>query len=98
MNDDIDLKKLFWSVFGGVIACAMLALVGYPLYRTIFADGRVSYCYLSATQYHVPTMPNVVMYDVWGFRNWRSDRLIAQNLKSVEEAKSAAAAYGCELK
>lgn len=66
--------------------------------KVVNASGQVEYCYVSTYTYHAPTQPDVVVYDVWGYRNWRPDRTVAQNLKSLDDAKDAATKYGCQLR
>ena len=92
----------FSAAFGITLAMALalglVSLVGYPIYKSIAADSRVEYCYVSTETYTVPNQPNVVMYHLWGFRPWRSDRDLARNLSSLEEAKKAAANVGCEIR
>ena len=77
---------------------AVLMLIGYPIFRAIAASGQIEYCYVSTSVWTVPNQPNVVMYYLYGFRSWRSDRIIAQNLVSMDEVRTSAQKYGCELK
>ena len=92
----------FAAVLGWLSATAVVGMIlmftAYPLARSLLASGRVEYCYATTTSYSNPTASNVVTYHLWGFRDWREDRLLAQNLKSVDEVKAAAATYGCELR
>ena len=98
----MDTGDKFSATFGIaaaiVLVLGLASLVGIPLYKTIAADGRVEYCYVSTETYMVPNQPNVVMYHLWGFRPWRGDRDMARNLKSLEEAKQVASNVGCEIK
>lgn len=80
------------------LALGLVSLIGFPIYKSIAADGKVEYCYVSTETYTVPNQPNVVMYHLWGFRPWRSDRDMARNLKSLEEAKQVAANVGCDIR
>lgn len=80
------------------VVLGLASLIGFPIYKSIAADGRVEYCYVETEQHHVPNQANVVLYQVWGFRAWRGDRRIATNLPSLEAARAEAERYGCSLK
>lgn len=86
------------SALPAMIGLSLLALITLPMCMMIFASGKVDYCYAGSTTYHTPTQTDVVIYDLRGFRNWREDRQLAQNLKSLDEVREAADKYGCELK
>lgn len=79
-----------------VLSC--FAIVVYPIFRSILADGRIEYCYVENERHQVPNQPDVVLYRLHGFRPWRSDRTVAVNLKSLEEVKTEADRLGCPLK
>lgn len=92
----------FGAAFGVTLAIALalglVSLIGFPIYKSIAADGKVEYCYVTTEAYHVPNQANVVMYHLWGFRPWRSDRVMAQNLASPEAAKAEAERLGCTIR
>ena len=83
------------SAIALVVAVCLIVL--YPIFKSIIADGRVTYCFVETASYTNPTAPNVVIYNLWGFREWRNDRVLAQNLKSMDEVRESALKYGCEL-
>jgi hypothetical protein len=76
----------------------MVVAIGYPIMKVVTADGRISYCYVGQTVYQDPNSALVVKYHLYGSRSWRDDRLIAMNLKDMDEVKENAAKYGCELR
>lgn len=86
------------SVVIGVVVLAVLALGAIPLYETIAVDGQVKYCFVTSTVWHAPDQANIVVYSLWGFRPWRSDRLIVQNVNSLDKVKAAADSMGCAVK
>jgi hypothetical protein len=92
------LSDIVGSVVFGALALGLIALIAYPLVKCISADGRVEYCYVLTERHTVPNQADVVVYQLWGFRPWRSDRNISPALKSMEEVKAAAEAYGCNLR
>jgi len=83
----------------GWAACALVVYaIAWPFYRAIVASGRIEYCYVSSYATHVPTLPDVISYNLIGFRDWREDRVLARNMSNLEQVKVAAATYGCELR
>lgn len=92
------LEEIAVFAFKAGLVLAVVALVAYPLYGAVTSTGRIDYCYVSSYTYTNPTAPNVTIYNLHGHRNWRSDWLLSQNLKSVDEVKDVASKYGCELR
>ncbi len=86
------------TVFFSALGVALVAVVFYPMFKSIVADGKVEYCYVENERHQVPNQPDVVLYRLQGFRPWRSDRVIAVNLKSLEDVKAEADRLGCPLK
>lgn len=82
----------------GLVVLAGVALLGYPVVKTISAPGTVDYCYVETERHTVPNQADVVLYEVFGFRPWRSDRRIATNLANMDQVREAAAKYGCQLR
>ena len=91
------VENAFW--IGIVITlCAFVGLiVGYPIYKHVYASGAVEFCYTESTTEHVPTQPDVVLYTLYGFRAWRSDRTLSRNLTTMAQVREAADKYGCTL-
>jgi len=81
-----------------VIVLGLASLVGIPIFKSITADGKVEYCYVENERTQVPNQPDVVLYQLYGFRPWRSDRRLAVNLPSLEAAKVEADRIGCPMK
>lgn len=90
--------KKFFNIMAVLVAAAVIGAFGYPAVASILASGRVEYCYVQVATYHTPMQPDTVAYYMWGFRNWRPDRELATNLKSMDDVRSNAEKYGCELK
>ena len=81
-----------------IVVVGLLGLGLYPIIKTVSADGKIEYCYVNTDRHPVVNQPDVVIYSLWGFRPWRSDRRISPNLKNLEEVKTAAETYGCTLR
>jgi len=81
-----------------VAAVAVLGLGVFPIYKSAAADGKVTYCYVETERHMVPNQADVVVYSVYGFRPWRTDRRLSPALSNMEAVRKAASEYGCELK
>lgn len=81
-----------------VVLTGLIALVGYPLFKSIASDGKIQYCYVESERTMVPNQGDVVVYTLYGFRPWRIDRRISPVLASLDLAKETAVKYGCELR
>lgn len=81
-----------------IATLVVLPFLGFPIIKSVQADGHVEYCYVDTERHQVPNQPDVVVYSLYGFRPWRNDRRIAPSLRTMDEVKDAAAKYGCELK
>jgi hypothetical protein len=84
------------ALFGLVIV--ILGLAGVPIYKSVVADGKVQYCYVDTERHQVPNQADIVVYSLYGFRPWRTDRRIAPALKNMDEVRTEAVKYGCELR
>ena len=69
-------------VFGGIFA----------VYKSASASGEASYCYIR----HFSTAGMMQTYDLWAFREWRSDRHI-MNSSSPQELIDLATKMNCTL-
>lgn len=91
-----------WEKFWVPLVIAAAATIGsisaVAAYKTIFSDGKVAYCYVDTYTYHAPSQADVVIYDISGFRPWRADRKLAQNLKSLDEVTVAAKHLNCDIR
>jgi hypothetical protein len=101
-NEKLTAGEAFGITAAIVAAVALITLIAFvvlfPLYKTVMADGKVTYCYTRSYTYHVPTQPDSVIYDLVGHREWRADVTLGQNFTSLDLVKEAAAKYGCELR
>ena len=92
------MKLTYVEYFAITVSLCIVALIFIPLYKSITADGHVEYCYVETFTHRVPSQADVVLYDLMGYRLWRPDHRLTQNMASMEDVKKAAAQYGCELK
>lgn len=82
----------FWErLLGSAIVLAVLALVALGTLSAT-ASGKVIYCYIE-TQ----TTPDIPLYRLYGFREWREDRHYA-TFTSLADAKAAADKLGCPVR
>jgi hypothetical protein len=89
-------ETTFSITFAIGLVLSLLGIVMIPIYKSIFADGKVEYCYIISNQNSAN--PNFEgTYDLHGHRPWRNDRTLAINLKSVDTAKSVAESLHCEI-
>lgn len=88
----------FSITFAIGLALGLLTCIFFPVFMMARSDGKVTFCYVSTESYQVPSQPAVIVYNVWGHREWRSDMLFARNLASFDAAQAAAKQYGCALK
>ena len=89
------METSFWSAvrhLGAIFACA---IVVYTTCESIRVNGKVDYCYVSATH---SEYRGLTTYALKGHRPWRIDLDITGPLRSFDETINAAKAYGCELK
>lgn len=91
------MEKYVW-VLGTAICTFIIVGLLYITSMAIMASGRMEYCYLDSEVFHNPSAQNVVIYKLWGFRPWRPDRLVSQNISTLEDAKAKAEAAGCQIK
>lgn len=91
------IKVVVLTAIGSIVV-GLMCLMFYPLYKTIAVDGKVDYCYTETRSFTNPLSGDVVAYDLYGHKPWRKDIKISQNLGSLEQVKSGASTYGCELR
>lgn len=93
----IDHDQVHANIFFGCIVVVVMSVV-LMIGKCILADGRADYCVVHPEVYHVPSVPDVVVYSLEQHVPWRPDRFVGQNFKSLDEAKAAATAIGCEIR
>jgi len=98
MGNKLSFGDTFSIVFAVSLALGLVTCILGPIFMMARSDGKVNFCYVTTDSYQVPSQPMVVVYNVWGNREWRSDMLFARNLTSLDSAQAAAKQYGCLLK
>ncbi len=98
MGNKLSFGDTFSITFAIGLALGLLALIFYPTFMSVRADGKVTFCYVTTDTYFVPTTTSVVVFNVWGNREWRGDLLLDRNLPSFDAAAEIAKRYGCLLK
>lgn len=72
------------------LGLSILASAGTVIYKSLSADGKVTYCYVESTRYE-----GVLVYHLYGFRPWRPDRSIG-TYSSLNDVNSAVQLVQCE--
>ncbi len=85
---------MFWTKFfnylGATLIVTALVTVATLLFKTATATGKIEYCYINE---YISAYPYYVLY---GFRDWRQDRIIVST-KTYEESIKYAVAIKCNI-
>jgi hypothetical protein len=99
-------KMTFAIAFFVSLGLGFATLILGPILATVFVSGKADYCYVEPETYNVPD-PESRGYNCGHHTDgytlkqhvpWRSDRSLARQLKSPDEARQEAAKYGCEIR
>ena len=84
-------------VFFGIVVSIFLTIV-ICVFNVATATGRVDYCYIGSNRNTVVNGPDEVLFDLWGHRSWRADRIIIGDSPTFDDAVASAKLIECEVK
>jgi hypothetical protein len=94
-------KVTFWVTFFIAFALVVVSAIAYPLFKAITSDGKADYCYVVPERWTTTEgdrKSEVIWYGIRQHVPWGSDRTIASGIKTTEEVRKEAVAFGCPIR
>lgn len=76
----------------------VLFLIATVIFNIATASGKVDYCYVYSYTKTQTNTPDEILYNLYGHRSWREDRLISEANDSFDAAVFKAKTMDCEVR